>query len=126
MKRTNSRMEMETARCTRAIATRRSNDDSRSIGQSVKPSSTAPRPNKANDMPVPITRQPRSSQLPDEGRAATGSFKGVGSFDFDQQFAAAHVCAQHQRLGLGGEQAPHAGKEPLVIGCVAQVHLEGF
>src|SRR5688500_9654781 len=93
MKPTNSRMENETARCTRAIATRRLDDDSRSSGQRVKPSSNAPRPKNANESPVPITRQPRSSQLPDEGRADAGSFKGVGSFDLDQQLAAAHVCA---------------------------------
>src|SRR5690348_8490964 len=108
-------METDTARCTRGTATRRSGLERRSNGQTVKPSSTAPRPKHANEKPVAKTRQARFAE--------PESFKRVRSLDFDQQLAPADVRPQHQRLVLDGEQPANTGKQSRVVVGIAQIDL---
>ena len=57
MSHTNTRIERETARCTRATVTSRFIDENRSTGQTVNPSTTAPTPKHAKEMPVAKMRQ---------------------------------------------------------------------
>ena len=95
MSQTNTRIDADTARCTRATATRGSVLERRNSGHSVNPMSTAPIPKHVKEKPVAKTRQARFS--------GPESFKRVGSLDLDQQLAPADVGAQDQRLVVDRE-----------------------
>ena len=110
MSHTNTRIETETARCTRAIPRLRSVVESRSTGHTVNPSSTAPSPKHVNEKPVAKMRHSRFGPL--DAGACRGSFKSVRSLDLDQQLAPADIRTQHQRFGFHREQLADPRDQP--------------
>src|SRR5882672_10398788 len=120
----NTRIEPDTARCTRAMPRRGFVVVSLSTGHTVKPMSTAPMPKHAKDNPVPKMRHTRFMRRPKGSRAAADSLKSVRSLDFDQQLAAADVRAQHQGFAFDGKQPAHRGQQALIVLRIAQIHFE--